>query len=70
MMKHPRLSSEKNITTTLGYEMGVIKSRREKNVFIAGFQLLEPISLGKWEIPQNATCGGESKTSLGLKNVR
>ena len=54
MMKRPRLSSEKNITTNLGYEMGVSKSRREKNAFIAGFQLLEPISLGKFRRTQRA----------------
>ena len=54
MMKHPRLKSEKNITTTLGYEMGIFKSRRKKNVFIAGFRLVEPISLGKFRKTQSA----------------
>ena len=52
-MNHPRLSSEENITTTLGYEMDVFKSRK-KNVFNAGFQLVEPISLGKLRKTQSA----------------
>ena len=55
-MDHPRLSSEKNITITLGYEMGIFKSRK-KNVFIAGFQLVEPISLGKLRKTQSEGTG-------------
>ena len=46
MMKHPRLSSEKNITTSWGMRWACSRQEEKKRMFIAGFQWLNPYPLG------------------------
>ena len=59
-MKHPRLRSEKENPTMLGYEMGIFKSRRNKTCLLPGFSWLNPYLLGN---------SVKRKVRVGIENI-